>query len=323
MNNPDNVAVDVKEERAWLKARKQSLGLSWSAIEKESGIPSGTLSLFASDSYAGNNENVAVKIFRYRQKVELQAERAVGLPELPPFIATPTAMRIRGLLVLAQRGGITVAATGPGTSKTMTMDDYRASVANVWVATMKPTTKTLAAMTTEVLRAIGGEVKNGWVRQMSAQVQSLVIGKGGLIVIDEANHLDFESIEEIRAWHDLTGVGICLLGNEELIATIRGGARGHAFSRLNSRITASHLQDLPQREDIDMYLDAWGVTEETMRHLLMQVGRTPGNGGLREIRQLLECACMYAHDDGQALSMRYVHEAIASRSTRVIQVKAA
>lgn len=158
---------------------------------------------------------------------------------------------------------------------------------------------------------------------MSAQIVDMVSGRKCVLIVDEANYLDFESHEELRALHDIAGLGICLLGNEELHATIRGGAlRGsrHSYARLNSRIAMSHVQDMPLAEDIEVYLDAWGIEVAEQRSMLKKVGLTPGAGGLREIRQLISNAKMLAHEDGTGLSFDLLREAMSTRATRHIQL---
>lgn len=320
MNNPEDIVVDVDEQVQWLNAHKDTTGYSWSVLAAKSGIPKGTLSQIATGGYAGSKQNAAERIYRYRQLVESQAERAIVLPEAPKYIDTPTSRRIRSLLISAQRGRITVAGTGPGTGKTLTMREYQASVANVWVATMEPTTRSLATMISAVMKAVGGVHSRGYGSQMSALVRDAVAGRGGLLVIDEANHCDLDSLEQLRAWHDATGVGICLLGNEELITRIRSGSSRHAFGRLNSRINMSHVQDLPLADDIDAYLDAWNIEDAAMRKMLHTIGLTPGAGGLREISQIIENASILACEDEQPLSLGHLREATSTRSTRYIRI---
>lgn len=325
MNNPENIVIDEAEQRAWLKEHKDSRGLSWSDLAPLIGMPQGTLSPWMGGTYAGKTERVAKAVFRYRQTLESQEKvteekQRAGLDKTPGYIVTPTANRLRTLMIMAHQGEITVGATGPGTGKTMTVRDYQSMVSNVWLVTMRPTTRTLPAMVAEVLRTISGKAPTGWVRQMSTQVQNLVAGKNGLLVIDEANHLEFEPLEELRAWHDATGVGICLLGNEELIARIRGGGSKHALARLNGRIAMSHVQDLPLEGDIEAYLDAWGITKPEQRAMLSRVALTPGAGGLREIRQIVTHALLLATDDGVDLSVTHLRDALSTRSTRMLRV---
>jgi len=319
MNDPENFPIDVEEMRAWAEEEKGRRAYSWTQFSQVVGLASSTLSLFCGNRYAGNNERVARALFRYKQMIESQAASSAGVPVEPGYFETPTSLRIRALLVIGQMGRITLGATGPGTGKTMTTRHYQASVSNCWVATMKPTTKTVNAMVHEVMRAIGGNAKSGWTRQLSHQVADMVQGKRGLIVIDEANNLELEAIEEIRSWHDATGVGVCFLGNEELLMRIEGGPRRDAYARLNSRIAQRHIQTLPMAGDIDAFCDAWGIGDPASRRMLGQIAMTPGAGGLREMKQLVEAGSMLAEEDGRALTLDDLKDAQATRATRYIR----
>lgn len=319
MNDPEIFPVDVAEMRDWALADKAATGHSWSSFSEVTGIPASTLSLFCSNRYAGNQEKVARRLFRYRQMKESQAERSSGLPSDPGYFDTPTSLRLRALLVIAQMGRITLGATGPGTGKTITTRHYQASVSNCWVATMKPTTRTVSSMIAEVMRALGATPKSGWTRMLSRQVEDMVAGRRGVLVIDEANHLELEAIEEIRAWHDATGVGVCFLGNEELVMRIEGGPRRDAYARLNSRIAQRHLQTLPMADDVEAFCDAWNIRDPACRRMLAQIALTPGAGGLREMRQLVEAGSMLAEDEGRALTLADLRDAQATRATRYIK----
>lgn len=319
MNNAEHFPVNVEAERDWINARKAASDESWPMIAKEIGVPPGTLSTWATGSYQGRQEPTARAVFRFRQLIESQAERAHGILVEPGYFETPTSRRIMGLLTYAHMGRITVGATGPGTGKDMAAQEYANSVSNVWIATMWPTDKKLPAMISKVLRAVGVDPK-GWTRQMSHQVVEKVRGKRGLLVINEANHLETEALEEIRAWHDETRIGICLLGNEELLMRIEGGAKRDAHARLNSRIAQRIMQNLPEEGDVVAFCDAWGLSDPAMRQMLMRIALSPGAGGLRECRQIVEQASMLAADDERPLSFDDLRDAQSTRATRFIRV---
>jgi DNA transposition AAA+ family ATPase len=320
MNDPEDITVDPEEMREWLLAEKARRSYSWSQMAAQIGVPFGTLSPFATGNYAGNKQRIAKEIFRYRQMLESQTERAKTAPVEPGYFETPTSRRIATLLTVAQSGRMTVVATGPGTGKTMTLRQYQRQVSNCWVATMKPSTKTLTAMLMEVLRSIGGNTKGGRKQQLSDQVADTIVGRHGVLVIDEANHLDLESLEEIRSWHDRPGgVGICLLGNEELLMRIQGGPRRDAFARLNSRIANSLIQNLPDADDVTAFCEAWGIEDSGMRALLSKIALTPGAGGLRECRQIVESAGMLAISEERPLSLADLRDAQSQRVTRHIR----
>lgn len=327
MNNPANIDIDVPALREWLVGHKADKGFSWTMLEVDSGIPAGTLSPWANGNYSAKIDTVAPRVLRYRQKVESQAaERqnrvSAGIDRAPGYIETPTGQRFRRLFMIAQAGAITVGATSPGTGKTTEMVEYAACVANVWQVTIDPTTRTLPAMVAEVARAVTRKPVSGWTRQLS-QVVKDAARRGGLIIVDEANHLEFDALEQLRAWHDATGVGITLLGNEELLATIQNGNSRHsrhAFARLNRRIEYTHVQDGPQSDDIEAYLDAWSIDAPDQRAMLMRVGMTPGSGGLGEIKQIITNALLLAEDDGVKLSLSHLKDARAMRATRTLRV---
>jgi DNA transposition AAA+ family ATPase len=321
MNNPDNIPVDIAEQREWISNEKARLGISWPQLATRVGIPSGTLSPFAAGQYQGNNERIAREVYKYRQTVASQAERADGLLLNPGYFQTPTSRRLRGLLIVAHMGRITVGATSPGTGKTMEIEEYAASTSNCWVATMRPSMKTLNAMMAEVLRAIGVDSKGaGWGSKTSRMISSSMANRRGLLIVDEANNLSLEQMEELRSWHDVQGgAGLAFFGNEELLMRIRSGSRSDQFARLNSRIAASHIQNLPDEEDVDCFCDAWGLVEPAMRQMLKRIALTPGAGGLRECRQIVEQASMLASDEERPLSFADMRDAQSGRATKHIR----
>lgn len=323
MNTPDEITVDAEAERLWLNAYKDKTGLSWGALGRSSGIPHGTLSPWATGVYLGNADNVAARVFRFRQQVESQADLAAVALKAPDFIATPTALRLRELMVSAQSGGMTMGCTAPGLGKTIAAEHYARSVSNAWLITMRPSSGNLTAMISATLAAIGNTPGNrigGWKSKLSQEVSTLIAGRNGVLIYDEANFLTMESLEEIRSWAVPGGAGVCLLGNEELFAKVRGGARNHAFGRLNGRIKMSHLAEAPEPGDVEAYLDAWQIEKPSMRNLLSAIAMTPGSGALREMRQIIELANTLAHEDGVAMGLSHLRDAQSTRTTRNIRV---
>lgn len=326
MNNPEDMPIDEEEMRAWFLERKAT-GLSWKAIADESGIAQGTASTWATGNYQGNGQNIAKKVYRYRQTLETQADRAAtvqdaGLAKAPYFVETKTSRYLTGLIITAHAGGVTYAATGPGLGKSRTARNYCASAVNAFMVTMNEALDTTTALLGEILRVLGNKQSGSpWQRQMYAQVRDMMVGRRSMLIIDEANKCSLKMLEMLRALNDNEdmpgGPGICLLGNEELHKTIMSGAGTgrHQFGRLKRRIDRSHLQDMPFDEDIEIYLDAWDIHDREQRALLKRVGLTPGTGGLGELKQIISNASLLAFEDGQALSHGHLREAIAQRAT--------
>ncbi len=320
MHDPANIPLSFEDMREWLLNYRRDHGLSWPALGREMNVPHGSISPINAPTWAGNKQRMAEVIFAFKQKVASQEARAKVALSRPDFIETKTAQAIQFLMEWAQGGRITVGALGPGCGKTMTAEHYKASIGGtVWYASMRQSTRTVTAMIAQIMPALGINNHSHWASQRSTQIENFVRGKKGLLIVDEANNLEWSALEELRAWHDNAGLGICLLGNEELVERIRGGARGHAYARLNSRIALCHVQDLPLDEDAEAYLDAMGVDDPALRNPLKEAALSPGHGGLRELYQILETANMLAIMAERPLELVHVRQAIGSRTTKVLR----
>lgn len=320
MINPKDAPIDVEEVRLWAVAYREMREppVSWATFSKESGIAPSTLQAFCSGTYQGNAENVARKMFLFMQAVESRSAREQSIPVDPGYFETETSGRLHTLMQIAHMGRITVAATGPGTGKTITINDYMQRAQPCWKATMKPSCKKLNSMVLEVHRALGLDTRWMSTAQASRVVIERVRGRKGLLIVDEANHLELESIEELRSWHDETGVGLFLAGNEELLARIETGRHRDRYARLNRRIAERHVQRLPLRDDVEAFCDAWGLTDPMIRKYLEKIALTPDAGGLGECQQLLESGSMIAASEERGLSISDLRDAQMTRATRWI-----
>lgn len=323
MINVKDLPVDVEEMRLWLNGYREMSDppMPWSQLAKESGIPAGTITTFAAGTYGAKDGggNVARKVFQFRQMVEAQSMRQSRLPTNPGYFDTRTSLRMLDLLEIAHSGRITVVGTGPGTGKTMTMDEYAERAGSVWRATMSPSTGSLLAMTQSVLAALGVEQRRLSKSDAAAMVATRIAGRKGLLVIDEGNWLTLESIEQLRYWHDITGVGVCIFGNEQLVQTIKTGPKRDQLARLLSRIANMHEQRTPLPEDVGAFCDAWGIEQPDIRRYLENIALTPDSGGLRECKQLIEAATMLAVADDRGLSISDLRDAQSERATRWIR----
>lgn len=320
MINVTDAPVDVEEMRLWANGYRElhTPPLSWKQFGLECGIPQGTLQPFCAGKYQGDNDRIAREIFRFMQSVESRKEHQQSIPTDPGYFETPSSLRIRTLLQIAHMGRITIAATGPGTGKTVTIKDYAHRAAPVWVATMWKSDSRLNAMVNTVLRALGVEQRATRVSDGSRTVANRLQGRSGLLVIDEAQHLELECFEEIRGWHDATGVGVCFLGNEELLARIETGRQRDGFGRLNRRIAHRHVQRIPLEEDVEVFCDAWQLTDPGIRKYLNKIALTPGVGGLGECQMLIEAGSMLAASEDRGLTLADLRDAQTTRATRWI-----
>ncbi|MFZ5747669.1 MAG: AAA family ATPase [Pseudomonadota bacterium] len=313
MNNPENLPLDIVEQRSWLQEHKAATGMSWSEMASKTGIPAGTLSQFGAGSYAGDNLRIAQAVYRYRQLLISQAAIAVDIPDRPPFFETSTTRRIITMLSIAQRGRMVVIAGAPGTSKTETAIHYRESVSNVWIATMKPSSSGINPMQQRVLAALGQPDAKGTPQALTTQIEAALLKSVGLLIIDEAQHLSEKSLEEIRSWHDATGIGIALVGNEEVLTRLTLGSKRDAFARLASRIAQRLIFRGPSEQDALALADAWDLEGAAERAFVVDKSKRPG--GLRTCTMLMEIAAMLAAADKSQVRVEHLRDAWADLAT--------
>ena len=318
MNDPAKQHLDIGEQREWLVEHKAAGQLSWTEIAKRIGIAHGTISSFGGDTYNGDQEKIAEKIFKYRQLLTTQNQLDIEAPEVPGYFPTPTSLQLENLLKWAQRGRIVVAAMGAGLGKTSTARQFQACFPNVFLVTMAPSTAGVNNMQIEVLSVLGERDAVGTPQKLSRRIREKVRNlTNPVIIIDEAQHLSEKAIEEIRGWHDATGVGIALFGNILVMQRLEGGSRKAAYAQLFSRIG---LQIPPRTGaltgDADALADAWNITGEAEIELIRKIAKMPG--GLRGATMMIEIGCMIASGEGQKLSLSHLQDARAQLSNRSV-----
>lgn len=317
MNNPENQPVDIEDQRAWLIDHKTATRMSWDEIGKRVGRSGKTLSIFVGPKgYAGDEEEIARQIYRYQQQIAAQAAIMVTAPEIPGFFRGPTAGDIENTLSWGQRGRIVVIATGAGMSKTTTIRNYQASVSNVWVATIAPSCAGVMNMQQKVLGALGQRDAVGPPNKLTAMIIDKIRGTGGLLILDEAQHLSEKALEEIRGWHDETGVGIALSGNIKVLNRLEGGNRRDDFAQIFSRVAHRLVRPQPLQGDADALSEAWGLTDEACFRAIRDICMKPG--ALRSATFTLELAFMVAASEGVSVTAGHIRDAFAHLSTRQI-----
>lgn len=316
MNDPSAQPVDILDQKNWLIDLRTKSNLSWAELAKRTGIPQGTLSQFGSErGYGGDEQTIADKVFRYRQMIAQQASIEVEAPQAPGYFETETSRSLCQLLTWAQRGKIVVAALGAGLGKSTTADHFSACFANVFKATMRPSTAGVNNMQIELLRIMGEKNAVGTPQKLSQRIVEMVENREHpVIIIDEAQHLSEKALEEIRSWHDSVKVGIALLGNIGVMQRLEGGARSSAFAQLFSRISLRMIRQLPLIGDIDALADAWRIHDEPTTAYLRKVCMTPG--GLRNGTHALELASMIAASQQKPLAIDHLQDAWAQLSSR-------
>jgi len=297
LGKKDFSEADIEQLRQRVLTHKGSR--SWTALGDEMGIPAGTLSPWATGSYPGDAAAVAARIYRFFVAYEEQQELSRSLPAAPNFQQTETARRILTVLTMGQLGDMVAISTPPGIGKTAALTQYQATRPKVWRSTMAPSSRGVPTMLLALLAAMGDRDAKGTPQVLSGKIRSRV-GPGSLLILDEAQHLSHQALEELRSIHDETGCGIALVGDEHLLANLR------KYSQLYSRLGMKHVQKAPTRGDVVTIAEAWKVTDPAAVAFLQEIAKKPG--AIRAVTKTLMLAS-HANQVGGPLAVDEIREA--------------
>jgi DNA transposition AAA+ family ATPase len=300
-----------KDEMDALKAQVIEIreeGMSWEAIKSESGIPPGTFSPWLEGKYTGDDAKVAMRVRGWLESRERNRLLMAQLPEVPDFRMTPTAGKAIDALELTHLvNDMLVIGMAPGLGKTSAIIQYAATRPQVFVSTMSPATRGVNTMLAVVCESVGETDCKGTPAVLSQRVVKRVQNRKILLIVDEAQHLSEQALEQLRAIHDETGIAIALVGNEDLYAMLDGTGRSNSFGQLTSRIGTRIKQSVPVRGDIDVVANAWKIEGQAERDFLSKIGMFPG--ALRGVTKTLLKAGLLAAREESSIKLKHIQAA--------------
>ncbi|EOU8985287.1 AAA family ATPase, partial [Escherichia coli] len=273
-------------------------------IALESGLSTGTISSFINDKYNGDNERVSQILQRWLEKYHAVAE----LPEPPRFVETQTVKQIWTSMRFASlTESIAVVCGNPGVGKTEAAREYRRTNNNVWMITITPSCASVLECLTELAFELGMNDAPRRKGPLSRALRRRLEGTQGLVIIDEADHLGAEVLEELRLLQESTRIGLVLMGNHRVYSNMTGGNRTVEFARLFSRIAKRTAINKTKKADVKAIADAWQINGENELELLQQIAQKPG--ALRILNHSLRLAAMTAHGKGERVNEDYLRQA--------------
>lgn len=231
----------------------EDTGLSQAAVAKQLVKSATTINQYLKGTYKGDviaiDEAVAELVARYQVK-----------DATSDFVPTASATRILEVCDMAHRLSCMNMIIGDaGLGKTTALKHYAATTKNVLLIETD-TTYSVRMLLSEICRVSGIIAPRGNPSMMSAIIDRLKDSKR-LLIIDEAELLNYRALETVRRIHDKTNIGIVFAGMPRLRANFRGGAGGD-YKQLYSRIHRPYSMDARLSEsDIDMMCEAALGTE--------------------------------------------------------------
>lgn len=306
----------LREEVRQLMA---SDNLTLADIARESGIGHSTLSAWINGTYKGDNADKAAGVLRWLETRHKRTRTMAVLPSAPAFQLTQTAEHIFNILSFSQTApDFGVIVGGAGIGKTTAIEEYQRRASNVHVVTMEPCLASPNNMLSALAEEIGVlEKRSSWIsRAICAKIRNT----GALIVIDEAQHLSSQALDQLRTTVlDRARCGVVVSGNESVYARLQGAgdARNAQFAQLYSRVGMRASQGTVRAKDVCTLLAAWGITDPDALSLLKVIARKPG--ALRGMTKTIRLAFMLAAGDGATFGAKYVRQAWSQLSATAIE----
>lgn len=274
--------------------------LTQAAIAKETGVSDATISAFRKGTYKGNNAAIAQALTSWYGNWQRQCE----LPEPPSFVVTQTVRELRDLFqAVRMMRCINVIVGASGVGKTVTAEDY-CSNPNTWMITLSPSRSSVTECLLELADALSLEDVTRRKGALSRAIRRRLSGTRGLVIVDEADHLCVDALEELRAIQDATHVGMVLIGNPRGLART---SRHDDLTRLFSRIARPRQIRKARKADVLAIAGAWGITGENELVTVQAIAEKPG--ALRVLTHTLNQAWLTASGEGGPLTEKHIKDA--------------
>ncbi|HOV99262.1 MAG TPA: AAA family ATPase [Bacteroidota bacterium] len=205
-------------------------GHTITSVARGVGYSLATISRILEGKYPGNVESVVKSITSF---LERQEEIAKVPKEKIPFCKIESARKIFEIArICHNEGEIGVIYGEAGTGKTTAIIEYAKINPDVILieADLGYTTKIFFQ---ELHRKIGMD-GNGTIHELFRDSVERLKDSGRLIIIDEAEHLPYRTLDLVRRIYDKAHIGILLVGLPRLVFNLRG-KRGE-YAQLYSRI---------------------------------------------------------------------------------------
>lgn len=244
-------------------------GKTQKAVGKELGISDGAVSGFLSGKY----KTPHALIPKIASLINRNKKIAVA-PKAPEFAPTAISRTVQNAIAYAHlRGVISVVYGDAGVGKTSTVNEYVRNDKLAMLITISPTFASITGVNELIAAQLG--VRERVSRKITMEIVERLKGSGRVLIVDEAQHLTVRALNHLRCLSDESGIGVALVGNEEVYSKLRGSGKAD-FAQLFSRV--GMRKQVQTRDisiaDIESIFGRYGLEEGVMK-LLAGVANTP------------------------------------------------
>ncbi len=209
-------------------------------------------------------------------------------PEPANFVKTSVAEHVLNVLSTTQRARLIVSIEGPpGVGKSTAAQHYAAGSNTVWYFAVRRDTSSTGSLFRELSAAFTGisdqrSTDNFRSLAMAARWASDREGIKPLLILDEAQNLNADALEMLRALYDEGGLSLALVGNHTFADRFNRERKALTASpQFRSRLNITVDLQAVEAADAAAVALAHGITDAALIKQLGQIARGPR--GLRII----------------------------------------
>ncbi|MFW2328996.1 AAA family ATPase [Aeromonas allosaccharophila] len=273
-----------------IKALLEQSIVTQAQIAKEVGVSPSTINQLLNGNYKADPAPMLQKLANWLTARDQRADA----PRDPGFVMTETAKQIIADMNYALATESIVIIHGiSGVGKTTALREFQRQNNNVWVITTSPSRSTMTECMYELAMELGMENAPRLRGPLARALRRRLLNTKGLIVVDEADHLDRPTLEELRILVEEVGIGMVLVGNSRVYTQLTGGQRSEDFARLYSRVAKKRALTKAKRADVMAVASAWNIEGAVERDLLVRISERPGALRLvsKNLKLAMACSC--------------------------------
>ena len=227
--NEDQLEMTYEESVEFLRNYIGASEKSQAAVAQELGVSASALSSFLAGKYK-TPHTLIPKI----RELKTTKEKRADMLSAPPYVETSITRKVLSAIRYSHlRGALSVAYGDAGVGKTQAYKHYLQDNALAIGITASPTYASITGVNELLAEQLN--VREHVSRRITREIVYRLKGSGRVILVDEAQHLTTRTLDHLRCIADEAGIGICLIGNEQVYTRLRGSGKAD-FAQLYSRI---------------------------------------------------------------------------------------